>query len=373
MSSSSDGDDSSHISHINDEDAGSSFKVFVGGLSWETDEESMRNYFEQFGKVHDCLIMRDRHTKHPRGFGFVSYENAVDANKVTTTKHVLDGRQVDAKHAVPRSDLSIVSSSPSGTTSKKSINFPEKQVPEEEEALGPAKDLTPASDPALSKKIFVGGLPSHCRNGQLEEHFSAFGEVADAQVLIDHKTGNSRGFGFVTFEDEAAIAELFGSSDGSAHHDILGKVVEVKKAEPKQSLESRRSRENKQAAGEAEAYVHMGYSPGAYVPIPPQLFSHHFSPVYNQWTAYPISHHMPSSPVAYYMPGPIDFNRYAYDTMYRAPQPSLTPGIGDKNGSKAAVGDLGNEVEQLGQNYSDSTMRSKFAKQGAQKELQQKK
>jgi len=69
-------------------------KIFVGGLSWETNEESMRSYFEKYGAITDCVIMRDRHTGHPRGFGFVTYADETVAAKVASQRHDLDGRQV---------------------------------------------------------------------------------------------------------------------------------------------------------------------------------------------------------------------------------------------------------------------------------------
>ena len=38
-------------------------KLFVGGLSWTTSEEKLREYFQQFGQVEDVLIMRDNITQ----------------------------------------------------------------------------------------------------------------------------------------------------------------------------------------------------------------------------------------------------------------------------------------------------------------------
>jgi RNA-binding protein Musashi len=52
-------------------------------------------------------------------------------------------------------------------------------------------------------KIFVGGLDFKLTKEGLKEHFSQFGEVKDAIILNDIYTGQSRGFGFVTFEDES--------------------------------------------------------------------------------------------------------------------------------------------------------------------------
>ncbi len=181
-------------------------KVFVGGLSWETDEKSLRDYFGRYGTVSDCVIMRDRHTGHPRGFGFVTYDDEAVADRVAAERHELDGRQVEAKRAVPRSECA------------------------------PAARVAHAR---ATKKVFVGGLPATCGQEQIVDYFSRFGEIADAQVMYDHHTGNSRGFGFVTFVSEATVDRVVECDD----HDIMGKFVDVKRAEPRQVLDARRARE----------------------------------------------------------------------------------------------------------------------------------
>ena len=43
-------------------------KVFVGGLSRETTTVGLREYFERFGDISDCVVMKDRNTNLPRGF-----------------------------------------------------------------------------------------------------------------------------------------------------------------------------------------------------------------------------------------------------------------------------------------------------------------
>lgn len=57
-------------------------KLFVGGLGHKVDNENFREFFEQFGKVIDSVVMIDRETNRHRGFGFVSFKNAADAMKV---------------------------------------------------------------------------------------------------------------------------------------------------------------------------------------------------------------------------------------------------------------------------------------------------
>ena len=66
----------------------------------------------------------------------------------------------------------------------------------------------------MSKKIFVGGLAWATNSDSLHAAFSSFGEISEAVVITDRDTGRSRGFGFVTFNDEESAQkalELNGS------------------------------------------------------------------------------------------------------------------------------------------------------------------
>ncbi|KAL4824597.1 hypothetical protein H8958_001458 [Nasalis larvatus] len=47
-------------------------KLFIGGLSSETTDESLRSRFEQWRTLMDCVVMRDPNIKRSRGFGFVT-------------------------------------------------------------------------------------------------------------------------------------------------------------------------------------------------------------------------------------------------------------------------------------------------------------
>lgn len=57
---------------------------------------------------------------------------------------------------------------------------------------------------------------------KLKEHFSSYGKVVEHQIMLDHSTGRSRGFGFVTFESEDAVERVM--SQGRMH-DLGGKQV----------------------------------------------------------------------------------------------------------------------------------------------------
>jgi RNA recognition motif-containing protein len=84
-------------------------KLFIGGLSFDTTDETFRSYFSQFGEVADAFVLRDNVTKRSRGFGFVTFksEKGADDCLAHDRPHVLDKRQVEAKKATPRDQTLI--------------------------------------------------------------------------------------------------------------------------------------------------------------------------------------------------------------------------------------------------------------------------
>lgn len=69
-------------------------KLFVGGISWDTDEDRLKEYFGSYGEVSEAVIMRDRLTGRARGFGFVVFVDPAVAERVVMEKHMIDGRTV---------------------------------------------------------------------------------------------------------------------------------------------------------------------------------------------------------------------------------------------------------------------------------------
>lgn len=47
-------------------------KVFVGGLAWETQSETLHRYFQQFGEILEAVVITDKQTGRSKGYGFVS-------------------------------------------------------------------------------------------------------------------------------------------------------------------------------------------------------------------------------------------------------------------------------------------------------------
>jgi RNA recognition motif-containing protein len=79
-------------------------KIFVGGLSWGTDSETLRETCEAYGEVSEARVITDRDTGRSRGFGFVTYDSSEDANKAIEALNgsELDGRTLRVNEAQDR-------------------------------------------------------------------------------------------------------------------------------------------------------------------------------------------------------------------------------------------------------------------------------
>lgn len=178
-------------------------KVFIGGLSWETTDEKLRRYFENYGAVQEAFVSYDRNTGRPRGFGFVVFADSAVADKVISQQHTIDRREVEAKRALPKDESPV------------------------------SKDQQAVANGQRTKKIFVGGLAPTVDDETFRSYFGEFGEVDDAVVMYDHENKRPRGFGFITYTEEEAVEKVFAQG---AIHSIHEKQVEIKRAVPRDCM-----------------------------------------------------------------------------------------------------------------------------------------
>ena len=69
-------------------------KFFIGGISWYTIEDCLRDYFQSFGDDVEAVIMKDQTTGRACGFEFIVFANRVIAERAVIEKHVINARIV---------------------------------------------------------------------------------------------------------------------------------------------------------------------------------------------------------------------------------------------------------------------------------------
>lgn len=79
-------------------------KLYVGNLSFQTQEHELQALFADHGEVVSCNVISDRDTGRSRGFGFVEMANEEDARNAENALngYDLDGRQLKVNEAKPR-------------------------------------------------------------------------------------------------------------------------------------------------------------------------------------------------------------------------------------------------------------------------------
>ncbi|XP_057637013.1 heterogeneous nuclear ribonucleoprotein A1-like [Chionomys nivalis] len=171
-------------------------KLFIGGLSFETTDKSLRSHFEQWGTL---TVMRDPNTKRSRGFGFVTYATVEEVDCAMNARpHTVDGRVVEPKRAVTRED-----------------------------SQRPGTHLT-------VKKIFVGGIKEDTEEHHLRDYFKQYGKIEVTEIMTDRGSGKKRGFAFVTFDDHDCVDKTVIQK----YHTVNGHNSEVRKALSKQEMAS---------------------------------------------------------------------------------------------------------------------------------------
>ncbi len=83
-------------------------RIYVGNLSYQTTDDSLRTAFSNFGAVRSASVVQDRETGQSRGFGFVEMENEDEAAAAITGLNgtELDGRTLTVNEARPRAQQS---------------------------------------------------------------------------------------------------------------------------------------------------------------------------------------------------------------------------------------------------------------------------
>ncbi|KAI3876335.1 hypothetical protein MKX03_032933 [Papaver bracteatum] len=181
-------------------------KIFVGGMSCETDEATLKDHFNKFGEVVRTNILIDRITGCSRGFGFVLFSDKSVADKVLLEKHVILGKRVDVGKVVLRGEH----------------NSPHNR-------MGFNKSNGNNNGQFRTKRISVGGLSPSLTAEEFKAYFEKFGRTTDVGIMYNFSTHRPSGVGFISFDSEEAVENVM----QKRFHELNDKMVKVKRRAPK--------------------------------------------------------------------------------------------------------------------------------------------
>jgi len=192
-------------------------KLFIGGLHWKTQDSDLKDYFSKMGTVTDAMVILEPNSQRSRGFGFVVFSNAEEAQNVFADKeHEINGKTVEVKRAISKDQMKLKPDSES--------DFHPTARNNKDDADSNKLAHVPVD------KIFVGGIRKDTTKDFLIQYFQY---TFDGNVTrVDMKTdgdGANRGFAFITFDSTDVVDRICASK----FHRIGSHFCEVKKAHPK--------------------------------------------------------------------------------------------------------------------------------------------
>ncbi|KAL2454804.1 RNA-binding protein 1 [Abeliophyllum distichum] len=202
-------------------------KLFVGGISWDTTDEILKEHFSKYGTVVSSVIAKDRNTGSPRGFAFICFSESSAVELALQDSHEILGRMVDVKKAIPRSEQ------------QQSQQQHNRRLNRDDRSNGRSNDKF------RTKKIFVGGLSANLTEEEFRSYFEKFGMITDVVIMQDSVTHRPRGFGFITFDLEDSVEDVMQKN----FYELSGKLVEVKRAVPKDGISSSNDGSNGRLGG----------------------------------------------------------------------------------------------------------------------------
>ena len=181
--------------------------VFVGNLSWDIDEETLKKAFADCGTVSQIRWGEDKETGDFKGYGHVEFTDSDATDKaVALAGTLVMGRALRVDFAKGSSN----SRSPAGGRGK-------SYAPEQ-----------PKPDGCLS--IFIGNLSFNLEEDKVWEMFQPCGEISRVKIATDRETGEYRGFGHVEFTESSSVDKAV----KLAGNNLCGRPVRIDYAKPKQ-------------------------------------------------------------------------------------------------------------------------------------------
>eukprot|EP00095_Tigriopus_kingsejongensis_P002386 maker-scaffold714_size108203-snap-gene-0.18 protein:Tk02386 transcript:maker-scaffold714_size108203-snap-gene-0.18-mRNA-1 annotation:"heterogeneous nuclear ribonucleoprotein a1-like 3-like isoform 1" len=170
--------------------AGSPGRIHVGSLAPSVSEAALRGYFDTWGTIEECRVIRDRATGISRGFAFLTFhtEDAAQA-ALSAPKHILEGRPI----------LVSPVRSAQGTSEVPSVKRGNKQIQWQDIVLQP------------QKRIYVGPLHDDVEPHAVADQFNQFGVIVGLSRLRGSGSASKTSYAFIDYDDSDAVRRAFGA------------------------------------------------------------------------------------------------------------------------------------------------------------------
>jgi len=222
-------------------------KLFVRDLEFTLTSESLHQAMSVFGEIEEGVVIMDKMKPGmSKGFGFVTFKT-LDATlaALTATELMIMGRAAKISLAAVKRDGSN-SLSTTSVVSAGGAYGGGHSMPSVAAALGISSTSIEA------RKIFIRGLPWEYTKVELVAEFQQYGEIQEAVICTDKQTGQSKGYGFITYATDVGASRCLEQPTKA----IGGRTVHMNLASAgKQYLNSTRPQQQQQAYGmQQQAY-----------------------------------------------------------------------------------------------------------------------
>ncbi|KAL0435277.1 UNVERIFIED_CONTAM: UBP1-associated protein 2A [Sesamum radiatum] len=177
-------------------------KIFVHGLGWEANAETITSVFGKYGEIEDCKVVRDKNSGKSKGYGFILFKHRDGARRaLKQPQKMIEGRMTSCQ---------LASAGPVQTPAPAAV----------------ATVSAPPVSEYTQRKIYVSNVSAELDPKKLLEFFSKFGEIEEGPLGLDKQTGKPRGFCLFVYKTlESAKKAL-----EEPHKNFEGQILHCQKA-----------------------------------------------------------------------------------------------------------------------------------------------
>uniref|UniRef100_A0A5B7BF22 Putative UBP1-associated protein 2A-like n=1 Tax=Davidia involucrata TaxID=16924 RepID=A0A5B7BF22_DAVIN len=178
-------------------------KIFVHGLGWDTNAETLANAFKQYGEIEDCKAVCDKISGKSKGYGFILFKSRSGAHKALKEPQKKIGSRMTA--------CQLASIGPVAPP-----------------AAAAAAPVVPAQlmSEYTQRKIYVSNVSAELDPQKLITFFSKYGEIEDGPLGLDKHTGKPKGFCLFVYKTTESAKKAL----EEPHKNFEGHILHCQKA-----------------------------------------------------------------------------------------------------------------------------------------------